>query len=261
MGQLYRYLWCRFGYCQSNPIRYRGYYYDRDTGLYYCNARYYSPKWRRFISPDSTSYLAPESVNGLNLYCYCHNDPVNYADSSGHLAVSGTILLAAIIGGAIAGASISTISYFYTNEEPTVGGVVGAFTVGTVIGGLGGAAGALGGYWAIGLSVAAGAVSGVYTFMSTDGPLGQKVFAGLTATVISGGGAYLGTLIPLDGMSFGYTLIGNAIFGGTIGGYLEILNVIIQGWVGKAFQNRVSIMSGAYSIRYNPGLDTISAFA
>ncbi len=60
------------------------YYSDDDTGLYYCNARYYSPKWRRFISPDDTSYLAPESVNGLNLYCYCNNDPVNLVDPSGH---------------------------------------------------------------------------------------------------------------------------------------------------------------------------------
>ena len=68
---------------KANPIRYRGYYYDEETGLYYCNARYYSPKWRRFISPDDTSYLDPSSVNGLNQYCYCGNDPVNYCDPSG----------------------------------------------------------------------------------------------------------------------------------------------------------------------------------
>ena len=68
----------------ANPFRYRGYYYDAETGLYYLNARYYNPEWRRFISPDDTSYLDPESVNGLNLYAYCYNDPVNYADPSGH---------------------------------------------------------------------------------------------------------------------------------------------------------------------------------
>ena len=65
----------------ANPIRYRGYYYDDDTGLYYCNARYYSPKWRRFISPDDTSSLDPQSVNGLNLYCYCGNDPITLKKS------------------------------------------------------------------------------------------------------------------------------------------------------------------------------------
>ena len=68
----------------ANPIRYRGYYYDEDTNLYYLNSRYYSPEWRRFISPDDTAYLDPESVNGLNLYCYCNNDPINFVDPSGH---------------------------------------------------------------------------------------------------------------------------------------------------------------------------------
>ena len=69
---------------RRNPIRYRGYYYDRETNLYYLNARYYNPDWRRFISPDSCDYLDPETPNGLNLYAYCNNDPVNYADPSGH---------------------------------------------------------------------------------------------------------------------------------------------------------------------------------
>ena len=72
------------GIATLNPIRYRGYYYDTETGLYYLNARYYSPEWRRFISPDATEYIDPETPNGLNLYAYCGNDPVNYADPSGH---------------------------------------------------------------------------------------------------------------------------------------------------------------------------------
>ena len=62
----------------ENPFRYRGYYYDTETGFYYLNARYYNPQWRRFISPDDTAYLDPKMPNGLNLYCYCKNDPVNY---------------------------------------------------------------------------------------------------------------------------------------------------------------------------------------
>jgi RHS repeat-associated protein len=56
----------RNGIAAKKPIRYRGYYYDQDTKLYFLNARYYSPEWRRFISPDDTAYLDPESVNGLN---------------------------------------------------------------------------------------------------------------------------------------------------------------------------------------------------
>ena len=81
----------------ANPIRYRGYYYDDDTGLYYCNARYYSPKWRRFISPDDTAYLNPENVNGLNLYCYCNNDPISIKCSYG--AVEKSHLPAAVSAG------------------------------------------------------------------------------------------------------------------------------------------------------------------
>ena len=67
-----------------NPIRYRGYYYDVETGLFWISSRYYSPEWGRWISPDSIEYLDPESINGLNLYAYCGNDPINRIDPTGH---------------------------------------------------------------------------------------------------------------------------------------------------------------------------------
>ena len=51
-----------------NPIRYRSYYYDTETGLYYLQTRYYDPELGRFISQDSIEYADYESVNGLNLY-------------------------------------------------------------------------------------------------------------------------------------------------------------------------------------------------
>ena len=62
----------------------QGYYYDIETQLFYCNSRYYSPELCRWISPDSVEYLDTESINGLNLYAYCGNDPVNRIDSTGH---------------------------------------------------------------------------------------------------------------------------------------------------------------------------------
>ena len=71
-----------------NPFRYRGYYYDEETGLFWCNSRYYNPEWGRWISPDSIEYLDPSSINGLNLYAYCGNDPVNMYDPSGCFAIS-----------------------------------------------------------------------------------------------------------------------------------------------------------------------------
>ena len=55
-----------------------------ETGLFWLSSRYYSPELCRFISPDDVSYLDPSSINGLNLYVYCGNDPINRYDPSGH---------------------------------------------------------------------------------------------------------------------------------------------------------------------------------
>lgn len=80
-----------------NPFRYKGYYYDKESTMYYCNSRYYNPEWCRFISPDSIEYLDPSSINGLNLYAYCYNDSINYVDSSGCFAIR-TFLISLAIG-------------------------------------------------------------------------------------------------------------------------------------------------------------------
>ena len=61
----------------------RGYYYDVETGLYYLNTRYYDPFACRFINADDISYIEPETINGLNLYAYCLNNPIIYLDPYG----------------------------------------------------------------------------------------------------------------------------------------------------------------------------------
>lgn len=76
-----------------NPFIYKGYYYDEETGFYYVSSRYYSPELCRWISPDSIEYLDPESINGLSLYAYCENDPINKWDPSGKMPVICSIIL------------------------------------------------------------------------------------------------------------------------------------------------------------------------
>ena len=66
-----------------NPFRYRSYYYDTETGLYYLKTRYYDPETGRFLNADDISYLDPHTVNGLNLYAYCGNNPVMHVDPNG----------------------------------------------------------------------------------------------------------------------------------------------------------------------------------
>ena len=64
----------RDGILTKNPLRYRGYYYDNETGFYYLNARYYDPEVRRFISADSLLTGAGGSVQGHNLFAHCLNN-------------------------------------------------------------------------------------------------------------------------------------------------------------------------------------------
>ena len=66
-----------------NPIRYRGYYYDNETNLYYLNSRYYDSFTHRFISIDSIEYMDFDTLGGLNLWTYCNNNPIMYVDPDG----------------------------------------------------------------------------------------------------------------------------------------------------------------------------------
>ena len=61
-----------------NRIRYTGQQYDQQTEQYYLRARYYNPIVGRFMQEDVYQ------GDGLNLYAYCHNNPVVYFDPSGY---------------------------------------------------------------------------------------------------------------------------------------------------------------------------------
>jgi len=65
-----------------NPIRYRGYYYDEETNLYYLQSRYYDAEVGRFISVDGFVSTG-QGIVGTNMFAYCYNDPVNMVDING----------------------------------------------------------------------------------------------------------------------------------------------------------------------------------
>ena len=67
----------------ANPFRYRGYYYDNDTGLYYLQSRYYDPAIGRFINADAFASTDTKDLLGTNMFAYCENNPVNMVDPNG----------------------------------------------------------------------------------------------------------------------------------------------------------------------------------
>ena len=102
-----------------NPFRYRGYYFDTETGLYYLISRYYDANVGRFINADG--YVSTgQGVDGNNMFAYCLNNPINYFDKNGE--VPGWIIIIGFIalmgaGGAILGASSDEKLLKNPNEE------------------------------------------------------------------------------------------------------------------------------------------------
>ena len=66
-----------------NPFRYRGYYFDCETGFYFLQTRYYDPEVGRFLNMDSIEYANQNFINGINLYAYSGNSPVVITDPTG----------------------------------------------------------------------------------------------------------------------------------------------------------------------------------
>ena len=169
-----------------NPLRYRGYYYDAETGFYYLQSRYYDPAICRFINADT--YLSTgQGMLGHNMFTYCGNNPVNYCDSSGRFFF--TLL------GAVIGAAAGYIDAFIAGEDPIKGAIAG------------GVSGAIAG---------AGVDIGVIITVSTGG-----IGAGLAAAVIIGAaGGFVGTGISndwqfeRDGESLALQYMESALIGG-----------------------------------------------
>lgn len=98
----------------KNPFRYRSYYYDFETNLYYLNSRYYDPEIGRFINADDIANLS-NNFNGLNLYAYCLNNPSNYTDPNGTFLIALILTFLAIT--TIAGAVVGGVTAYQNGER------------------------------------------------------------------------------------------------------------------------------------------------
>ena len=189
------------GIADINPFRYRGYYFDTETCLYYLNARYYDPEIGRFISADSISYLEPETINGLNIYSYCKNNPVVNVDPSGEfalttfgvLAILGIVSVAIVLGG---GAQLASNALAGETGSDLWRGVAGAA--------LGAGANAL----ALCLIPLTGGAS-----LALSALIGATVQTGVDTleTVIRGEEISLGQTAMDFGINFATTFVGNWI--------------------------------------------------
>ena len=90
-------------------FRYRGYYYDDETGFYYLQSRYYDPSLCRFISADQYELVGmlSQTLGQINLYAYCNNNPIMYTDESGEgiFAVLMILVVGTFVGATIGGVS------------------------------------------------------------------------------------------------------------------------------------------------------------
>ena len=88
-----------------NPLRYRGYYYDAETGFYYLQSRYYDPAICRFINADTFATTDANGFLSANMFAYCENNPINNSDPTGKL----------LLGAMLAGAAVGVLSEFAGN--------------------------------------------------------------------------------------------------------------------------------------------------
>lgn len=100
-----------------NPMRYRGYYLDSETGYYYLQSRYYNPEFCRFINADEPSMMLLNNYNiiGMNLFAYCNNNSVNFDDITGHFLLVDDLTFLGIAILATVFVAIST-SYMSTPQ-------------------------------------------------------------------------------------------------------------------------------------------------
>ena len=111
----------------QNPFRYKGYYYDTETKLYYLQSRYYDPEVGRFINADAFASTDISSPLSANMFSYCENNPVMKQDPTGELGV----VVNCLIGGAV-GVISSYIGAKVTGQDFTLKDAAISFGLGAI---------------------------------------------------------------------------------------------------------------------------------
>ena len=202
----------------KNPFRYRSYYYDTETGLYYLNSRYYDPEIGRFINIDDIEILdtTKDFANGINLYAYCLNNPVNDTDSNGNLSWWQWLLVGIGAVFVVAATAVLTVA-----SGGTALGVIGTIAVGAAKGAL------------IGAAVG-----------TTLGAIGGGIYSAVT------GADFWSSVAAGAAMGFGIGAVVGAVIGASVAG-IQVVNAAKM-WAKGTFN------SGYQSMKYHFGKHVIS---
>ena len=179
---------------EINPLRYRGYYYDSETGFYYLQSRYYDPENHRFINADVYTSTDSGDAIACNMFAYCGNNPVMLGDKDGEFAD----WFVRVVVGAAVGVVTGAISALVTGGSAK--DVLSSAAVGFVTGGIVGATGSIKAGKIVGRAVAS-AINGGYTYYSArkaGASVGGAALAAGASAAISYGTASLSALAGDD---------------------------------------------------------------
>ena len=191
-------------------FRYRGYYYDSETGYYYLQSRYYNPQWGRFINADG--YINGNGdIIGYNMFAYCSNNPVMYTDPTGESVL-------AIIGGLALGTFLGAL----------FGGLTAEATGGD--------------FWA---GAAGGAVSGLISTAGTALAITTGGFGGLAIAGALGFGAGLGGSVVQQGIEKGFSNVDttSALISGSVS---LVSNIMCYGATNFAMRESVGLFEDVF---------------
>ena len=213
-----------------NPFRYRGYFYDVETGLYYLQTRYYDPEIGRFVTIDDLSYADPEIIHGLNLYAYCGNNPVMYTDPTGTAKwwewLLGAVVCVALVASAVA------LTVFSGGSAVAAMAPMAGLAIKCAASVLTGAAASVLSYstqlsqkdmdWAsFGFDIGIGALSGFFSFGIGQGLNSVGQFSGVYLSQIKIANTVLTKIVPMETFKQIGGLFAEIIGGFTIGVYMD----------------------------------------